>query len=77
MANLAIELIFQGIKGEKMLLRCVKTDKKTIENARSCLESDGWTGAAFFFETCGFQRLERKSNKASRFYIFLHPYFSS
>jgi pentatricopeptide repeat protein len=41
-ADRAIELIFLGIKGEKMPMRCVKPDKVTIRNAKSSLRSNGW-----------------------------------
>jgi pentatricopeptide repeat protein len=41
-ADLAVELIFLGIKGEKMPMRCVKPDKKTIKHAKICLRSYGW-----------------------------------
>jgi pentatricopeptide repeat protein len=40
-ADRTVELILLGIKGEKMPLRCVKPDKKTIRNAKSSLQSYG------------------------------------
>jgi pentatricopeptide repeat protein len=40
-ADRAVELIFWGIKGEKMPLRCVKPDKKTIKHAIFCLNKKG------------------------------------
>jgi pentatricopeptide repeat protein len=41
-ADRAVDLILRGIEGEKMPLRCVKPDKKTIMNAKSSLRSNGW-----------------------------------
>jgi pentatricopeptide repeat protein len=41
-ANQAVDLILRGIKGEKMPLRCVKPDKKTIEHAIWCLKDHRW-----------------------------------
>jgi pentatricopeptide repeat protein len=45
-ADRAVGLILRGIKGEKMPLRCVKPDKKTIKHAQSSLRSKGWKNHA-------------------------------
>jgi hypothetical protein len=36
-ADRVVELILSGMRGEKMPLRCVRPDEKTIKNARWCL----------------------------------------
>jgi hypothetical protein len=41
-ADRVVELILNGMKGEKMPLRCVRPDKKTIENAILCLVKGEW-----------------------------------
>jgi hypothetical protein len=40
-ADRVVELILRGAKGERMPLRCVRPDEKTIKNARSCLVNNG------------------------------------
>jgi pentatricopeptide repeat protein len=41
-ADRVVELIFSGLRGEKMPLRSVKPDKKTIDHAISRLRTYGW-----------------------------------
>jgi hypothetical protein len=41
-ADHVVELILRGATGEKLPLRCVRPDEKTIKNARSCLADNCW-----------------------------------
>jgi hypothetical protein len=41
-ADRVVELILSWMRREKMPLRCVRPDGKTIRNARQCLVDNGW-----------------------------------